>query len=147
LWEKPGEQILAALLTPYDEDGAARVRRLCIDATLRDNEPPLEPAMHTVIGSVLLDVAAQALRGQNSKLAKNALTGLAFLSPASRLHPRVRRLRALPGSDAVLSLIEVNENLLRRASSDARSVNDICDSLRALADGDRDDGDDAGAAP
>jgi len=92
---------------------------------------------------VLIDICERALRDGDSALAERALTGLAYLSPTSRLWPRMGHLRRLRCSDAILALIDVNAKLLRRpADADDANVYDIPKALRALVHGtDAGDGD------
>jgi hypothetical protein len=141
LWQEPGEKIISLLLAPCDQQAAHRVSTVCVQAATHRDDVRLAPAIHTVLGSVFIDIAERALRERNETLARNALTGLACLFSASRLRPRLGRLRHLPGHEAVLSVIEVNENLLRRADSaaNAGSVLDVLKALEALLGPEKDD--------
>jgi hypothetical protein len=143
LWDEPGTEIVTALLRAHDAEGAALVFSTCLEAATPKGghqavkATDLGHTMHTAVGTVLVRIAADALRNADAGLAKRALAGLAHLNPASRLRERVRELRRLTSEDDVISLIETNEALLRRSgSADAATIDAVLYALQMLVSGD-----------
>jgi hypothetical protein len=131
LWENPGARFLAAFLSSGDADAADAVVNLCVATVCGERAAELIEAIHTVLATELLGRIERALAHDDLGTASQGLLGLSHLSPASRVRPLVRRLRGFSKSPEVLSLIEVNESLLRRPDkTDIPRIEGILDAVR-----------------
>lgn len=133
-WDEAGRELTRELMRQGVE-GANLLLNVCLDVAMRSKTEvgPLARAMHTAVGAALVGVADLALVAGDRRRARKALTGLAHLNPRSELRSRVRMLRKLTDDPDVRSLIEVNEDLMRRSGdSEAATVDAVRDALIAL---------------
>lgn len=142
-WDGAGMQLARDLINRGVE-GADALLGICLQVAVGAGTElgPLPRAMHTAVGAALVGVGHQALAAGDQRRAKKALTGLAHLNPRSELRGRVRALRGAAPAPDVLSVIEINDNVMRRSGNkDAATVDAIRDALIALfRDEDAEDG-------